>query len=178
MVRTSLQYVYHVTEAIQAIEGTHAVVGSIVIVDALMFYALLHFMYDLKATQINVQCSLIWELMLYEFELDPNAAEATKNICCAKDGGTVDNSRVTRWLKIVCLGCKNLNNQAKSGRPRSMDSETMLQAIETNLASSTWRVSGELSISQSSLVYYLHDLSKSIHSCQIVPHSIKMMENV
>ena len=33
-------------------------------------------------------------------------------------------------------------------RPKTMDSETELQAIEANLGSSTLKVSGELSISQ------------------------------
>ena len=41
-------------------------------------------MYDLKAAQMNVQCSLIWELMLYEFKLGNNGTEATKNICVWK----------------------------------------------------------------------------------------------
>ena len=34
--------------------------------------------------------------MLYEFELDYNASEETKNICNAKDEGVVDYSTVTR----------------------------------------------------------------------------------
>ena len=32
--------------------------------------ALLHFMYDFKAAQINVQCKLVWKLMFYKFQLD------------------------------------------------------------------------------------------------------------
>ena len=39
---------------------------------------------DLEAEQMNVQRCLIRELIPYEFELDHNAAEATKNPCCAK----------------------------------------------------------------------------------------------
>ena len=42
-----------------------------------------------------------------------------------------------------------------------MDSEAELQAIEANLVSSIQRVSGELGISQSSVVCPLHGLSKS-----------------
>ena len=34
--------------------------------------------------------------MLYAFELGHNAIDATKNICCAKDEGTVDHNLVTR----------------------------------------------------------------------------------
>ena len=46
---------------------------------------------------MNVQPSLIWEQMLYEFELGHNVAmEATKNIYYAKGEDTVDQSTVTR----------------------------------------------------------------------------------
>ena len=34
--------------------------------------------------------------MLCEFELDPNAAEATNTICCVKGKGKVDHSTITR----------------------------------------------------------------------------------
>ena len=74
--------------------------------------------------------------MHYEFELGHNVEEETKNICCMKDKDTVDHSAVTRWLKN-CLCCKKLDNQAKSGRPKTVDSEAILQAIEANPMSNT-----------------------------------------
>ena len=76
---------------------------------------------------MNVQCSLIQELMVYEFELGHNSAEATKNISCAKSEGIVDHSTETRWLNKFCFICKNLNDvQARSGRPKTVDSEAIL----------------------------------------------------
>ena len=53
-------------------------------------------MCDLKAAQMNVQHGLIWEFMLYKFELGHNAMEATKNICYVKSEGAVDHSLETR----------------------------------------------------------------------------------
>ena len=76
------------------------------VVGALTYCALLHSVFDLKATEINMQPSLIWELMLYKFKLSHNTAEATKNICYAKDEGTVDHSTVTKWFKKFYSGCK------------------------------------------------------------------------
>ena len=73
-------------------------VGSIVVV-----VALLHFVCDLKATQINVQYCLIWEFMFYELELAHNAAETIKNICWVKGEGAFDHSTTTKWL-AGCLG--------------------------------------------------------------------------
>ena len=66
---------------------------------------------------------------------------------CAKGEGAVDYNLVSRGLKKFYKGCKNLDNQIRSVRPKTWDSLAVLQAIEANLASNTWRVSGELRIS-------------------------------
>ena len=95
------------------------------------------------------------------------AVEATKSY--AKGEDTVDHGRVTRWLKKFHSGYKNLDTLVRSDRPKTMDSAAMLQAIEAYLVSSTQRVSGELSISLSSVFHHLHDFSKSIRSYHIVP---------
>ena len=95
---------------------------------------------------MNIKPSLIWELMLYECELSQNVVEVTKNICCKKSESTVDYSTVTKWFKKFCSHCKNLNNQAKLGEPKTVDFEAVLQAIEANLVSSTQRVWGKLGI--------------------------------
>ena len=88
---------------------------------------------------------------------------ATKNISCVKSEGIDDHSTVTRWLQNFTHSvCKNLDDQTRSGRPKNIDSEAVLKAIETNLASSTQRVSGKLVISLSHMVHHLRDLSKSI----------------
>ena len=68
-----------------------------------------------ESHHMNVQCNLIQELMLYKLELGHNIMNVTKNICCAKDEDAVDKSTVTRWSKKFCSGCKNLDNQARSG---------------------------------------------------------------
>ena len=53
----------------------------------------------------------------------------------------------------------------------------MLQAIESNLVTSNWRISGELNISKFSVVHHLRYLIKSILSCQIVLHITKILHN-
>ena len=42
-------------------------------------------------------------------------------------------SLVTRWLKNFSSGCKNINDQAKTGRVKTMNSEVVLQDVEANL---------------------------------------------
>ena len=88
--------------------------------------------------------------MLYGFKLSHNTAEVTKNICYAKDEGAVDHSTVTKWFKKFHSGCKSLINQASSSRIQSMNSMTVLKTIEANPVSSTWRLSAEFKITQSS----------------------------
>ena len=61
---------------------------------------------------------LIWNLCFMSL----NWVEATKNICWVKSEDATDHSTVTSWFKKFCSGCKNPNNQAKSGGPKSMDS--------------------------------------------------------
>ena len=77
--------------------------------------------------------SQIQELMLYEFKLGHDAVEETKNISCTIGEDTVDHCSVTRLLKRLCLSCKNLKDQARLVRPKTMDSKAVFQAIEANL---------------------------------------------
>ena len=89
--------------------------GSIMVVGVLTHCALIHSVCNLKATQMNEQCSRIQEFIFYEFKLG--------------------NSTIS---------CKHLDNQARSGRPKTMDFEVMFQAIEVNQANSTQKLLGQL----------------------------------
>ena len=82
---------------------------------------------------MNVQHSLIQELMLYEFEMDHNAAEVTKNICCAKSEGAIDHDSVSSGFKKFCSVYKTLDDQKMSGRPKVIDTEAVLQTIEATI---------------------------------------------
>ena len=101
-------------------------VKSIVVVGALTLCAFLHPLYDLKATKMNMQCICILKLRLYEFELSHNAAESTKIIYCVKGESTIDHSIINRCFKKFCLGGKNIDDQARSNRPKTVNSEAML----------------------------------------------------
>ena len=88
--------------------------------------------------------SLIQELIHYEFELFHNARETA-----------------TRWFKKFHSRCKNLDDQAKSGWPKTMNSEAVLQAIEANSVCSIQRVSSEIGISHTHSAYiYIYIYTK------------------
>ena len=85
----------------------------------------------LKSAQLNMQYSLILELMLYKFELGHKTGEVLKNICWVKSEGAVDHSTKTKWFVWVAR-----TSTIKQGQIHlKLDSEAMLQAIESNLAS-------------------------------------------
>ena len=107
---------------------------------------LLHSMCDSKATQMNVQHHLIQEFLLYKFKLGHDATEATKNICCMKSECTV--IMIFQMVQEILLV---FPRSRQSGKVR-VDSKFMLQAIELNSAGSSQKVTGKLSISQSSMV--------------------------
>ena len=112
--------------------------------------------------------------MFYVLELDHNTAETTKNICSAKGKDAVDPSTFTKLLKKLCSSYKNLDDQTSSGRPKTMESPTMLKTVGGNLVDNSWRLSGELDILQSSVVCQLHNLHKSY---RFLLHIRKILQN-
>ena len=70
-------------------------------------------------------------------------------------------------VKAQLITVQNPDHQARSGRPKTVDSKFVLLAIETNLVSSNWRASGERGISPSSRVHYFLNLGKNIY-CRMV----------
>ena len=95
-----------------------------------------------------------------------------QEICFAKDERAVDHSTVTRLYEKFCLHWKNLENQVRSGKPKTVDSEAVLQEIGVNRTSSI----GE---SQASLASYcpvwsvtfmtLTIASKDVELCLTLP---------
>ena len=63
--------------------------------------------------------------MLFKFELGYNITEATKNICHLKGEHTVDHSTVTRLLKKFCSIYKKHDDQGRSDKPKTVNSEAV-----------------------------------------------------
>ena len=87
------------------------VVGSIMVVGALTDCVLFHSMCDLKDTQMNVKYGLIWDFMLDKFELGHNATK--KHLLCTKWRCS------KQMVEEICSGHKNLNDQARTSRPKT-----------------------------------------------------------
>ena len=70
-------------------------------------------------------------------------------------------------------GCKDLDNQAMSGRSETMDSKAILQAMEANSQRIRW--AWHL---QSSIVCHLHDLGKKHPELLLNCHVTKILQNL
>ena len=70
--------------------------------------------------------------MLYEFALSHNTVKVSKNICDVEGKDVGVYSTLTRWFKKFCSGWVNLDDLAGSEKPKTMEFELMLQAMEAN----------------------------------------------
>ena len=97
------------------------IVGSIVVVGKLTRCVLIHSVYDFKVAQMNAKVVQLGNFCFTSSNLGHNTTGAIRNIAIGKD----DHSTVTRLLYSYQyrLGCKNLNDQTRSERSKTVDSE-------------------------------------------------------
>ena len=82
-------------------------------------------------------------------------------------------------VQEILLGLQKpwLDDQAKSRRPKTVNSVVLLLVIQGNPASNTWWVSGELGIPLPSVIHHFHHVGKSIRIFLIVPNVFKILQN-
>jgi histone-lysine N-methyltransferase SETMAR len=73
---------------------------------------------------------IIRNLLLYEFQLGHDAQTATANVNRAKGAGTVHQATTYRWFAKFREDNTNLDDQPRSGRPREIDREAVIEAID------------------------------------------------
>ena len=69
--------------------------------------------------------------MLHEFELGKRPWIQSKNICSEKGEGAIDHI-----VKKIIWVARTFNNQERSGKPKTVNSEAVLQFMEANQTSS------------------------------------------
>ena len=107
--------------------------------------------------------------MPFDFDPGHKAAEATTKFCCTKSEDAVHLN--IKCFKKLYSACKDIDYQAKTNRPKSVDCEAVLRGVER---SSTRRVSGSIKISRSSVVHHLHYVIKCIGSYRAALHVAKI----
>uniref|UniRef100_A0A914CX78 Mos1 transposase HTH domain-containing protein n=1 Tax=Acrobeloides nanus TaxID=290746 RepID=A0A914CX78_9BILA len=85
----------------------------------------------------------IRKLLKYEFELDHNTKEAVTNINRAKRAGTVAYSTAKRWFSKFRSGNLKTDDKKRSGRPREVDRDTVVNTVEDHPSITTRMLADE-----------------------------------
>lgn len=101
-----------------------------------------------------------------------NAKEAATKICDIEGKDIVSIRTAQKWFKKFNEGHTNLEDESRSGRPRTVDTKAILEAVENNPSTSSRVLSHELDIPQTSIVRHLHEIGKVSRSCREVPHQL------
>ena len=119
---------------------------------------------------MNSKNSRIRELMLYEFKQGKSAAAATRKICEVEGLDVVSERTCQVWFKKFAQGDTSIEDQPRSGRPTTINLDSLRQAIEQDPASSTAALSVDLHCSRSTVVRGLHRLGKVCKRARQVPY--------
>ena len=99
----------------------------------------------------------IRKLLLYEFQLGHNATEAARNINNAKGDGTVPIRTAQNWFLNFRSGNLSTDDQARSGRPREVDRDAVIEAITDHPSKTTRMLADDFDCSQSQIDRILKD---------------------
>ena len=80
---------------------------------------------------------IIRELLKFEFELGHSAQEAMDNINKAKGSGTVSRTTAYEWFSKFKSGNLETKDNPRSGRPREVDREGVVNAVEEHPSMTT-----------------------------------------
>jgi histone-lysine N-methyltransferase SETMAR len=98
--------------------------------------------------------------MLYEFDLDSTAAEATRNICAVYGEEAVDSSTCRRWFTKFRSEDTSLTDKPRSGRPVELDDEALQALLDADPRQTTRELAEQLNCSNATVDRHLHALGK------------------
>ena len=100
------------------------------------------------------------------------ATDAAKKICQVEGEGIVEVRTAQIWFKRFNDGDTTLKDNAHTGRPITVDSSAIVNAVEANPSTSTRRLSCELGIPTTSVFRHLKGQGKVNKCCREVPHDL------
>jgi hypothetical protein len=81
--------------------------------------------------------------LLYEYQLGHDAQTAAQNVNRAKGAKTVHQATAYRWFAKFRVNNIDLNDQPRSGRPREIDREAVIETIELDPMLTTGQLADE-----------------------------------
>ena len=113
-------------------------------------------------------------LMLHEYKLSekPNAAETARRINKAWGESTVGESTVRTRFAEFKNGNEDLAHQQGAVRPKEIDRQAVLEAIEETPSSTTRMLADDFECSHTAIENILHELGKVWKKTRWVPHEL------
>ena len=103
----------------------------------------------------------IRKLLKYEFELGHNAKQAVTNINRAKRAETVAYTTAKRWFSKFRSGNLETDDKKRSGRPREVDRDAVVNTVKDHPLMTTRMLSDDLGCSHTEIKKILNDTGKS-----------------
>ena len=95
-------------------------------------------------------------LLMHEYLAGLNAAKATERINDAWGSGTVGRQTAYDWFAKFKAGEDNLNDQPRSGRPKEVDRQAVLEAIEEHPSLTCRMLADDFDCSPQTIANILH----------------------
>lgn len=113
---------------------------------------------------------IIRNLLLYEFQLGHNAQSAMKNMNRAKGRQVVSRTTAFDWFAKFRADNTNLSDQPRTGRPREVDREAVIDAIDLDPTLSTRDLAEGFHCDHVTIARILKAASKKWRKGHWVPH--------
>jgi histone-lysine N-methyltransferase SETMAR len=100
----------------------------------------------------------IRHFLLYEYQMGNLAAAATRNICGAIGQGSIGKTAASNWFNRFRNEKYLLQDEARPGRPTTIDLNELRNLLETDPTLTTTAVATTLGCNQSTVDYHLRKL--------------------
>lgn len=111
-------------------------------------------------------------LLLHYWKKGFSARSAAVEICEVEGDKFVSKSAAIKWFQRFNSGNTDLNDESRSGRPSTVDSQAIMNSANANPCTSVRRLSDEVQIPKSSVHRKLLSHGKRNRRCKVVPHDL------
>jgi transposase len=125
---------------------------------------------------MSLSKEVLRNLLLYEFELNRDAKTAASNINRAKRRQVVTARTAQRWFAKFRTGETDLKDQPRSGRPREIDREAVIEAIDLDPTLTVRDLANEFECGVARIHEILKKAGKKSKKGRWVPHALNQAQ--
>lgn len=115
---------------------------------------------------------VLHNLLFFQYELGKNAKTAANQINQAKGRGTVSERTAQWWFAKFCNGDTELEDQPRTERPREIDREAVIEAIEEDPTLTTGDLANDFECSNEQIQKILKAAGKKWRKGNWVSHDL------